>query len=442
MKMQKLLGFLLPALIVALALSITPAKADGGIFYPPGYYTAETTQKAFIYYSGQTENLVIVSSFKGNAKDFAWIIPTPSLPTIDKAKTGLFNNLSEITHAAGALGPVYGVGFGLSGSLKSAPVEVVSEKTVGNYDTAVLKATDENALAIWLSNHGYSFPKDKSANLKSYVDEGWYFAIAKIRPELVSSTEVANQLSEGTLTPLRLTFQTDKIIYPMKLTGIALTQTSTITQPTDIGPPVPFSVSNVPVILYILSDHKTEQGKLSTNWANWINAADIGKLNDSLEANIIPTQKLFLTKMSGSFNANNISDDFSITKASDDNVYPTPVYKTSEFWFGNLLALILTPIAIVFFPIPLGLIFMVFIILQTYVKKKWLHIFGSVYQILACLTLLAVGLAIVSENGSDLSGFVLENGVIGATISVVAFWVLGIYATVKMFKHYKKSFSK
>lgn len=58
------------------------AKADGGIFVPKDYYSAETTQKAFIYYVNQTENMVVLASFKGNAKDFAWVIPTPNKPEI------------------------------------------------------------------------------------------------------------------------------------------------------------------------------------------------------------------------------------------------------------------------------------------------------------------------------------------------------------------------
>lgn len=439
MKIQKWYSVIICFLVAMLLLpfSAKPAKADGGIFYPKDYYSAETTQKAFIYYADQTENLVVFATFRGNAKDFAWVIPTPDKPTVEKSETGLFDNLAEITKTASS-GPgiVYDTPtLGIGGGAKSTPVEVISEKTIDVYDTAVLKASDENSLAEWLTNNGYSFPSEQSSNLKSYVDDGWYFTVAKIRPDLIQSGGIVPELAEGTLTPLRLTFRSDKIIYPMRLTGIALTQEVPSSVDNSISQES-YYTSRIPITLYILADHKTEQSLLSTTWANWIHKTEISKLNNSL-GDIISGDKLFLTKMSDSVNIKDISDDFIITATSDNNVYPTPVYKSAGFWLGNLLFLFLVPIIIFFFPIPLGLVFFVFLVLQKYVKKKWLYILGSIYQILACLTLTCVGLAILAMDGFDFFALLLENGFIGGMISLVAMLVLAIYLTIKMIKRYK-----
>lgn len=433
MKTLKLFNVAICALFTILILTPTLAKADGGIFYPVDYPTAQTTQKAFIYYQNQTEDLIIATSFQGNAKDFAWVIPTPSKPTIDKSKVDLFNDLAIITKTTES-GPdvVYNKSLpGESGSPKSAPVEVISEKTIDVYDTAILKATDENALAKWLSDHGYTFPQDKSSELKSYVENGWYFAVAKIQPKLIVGGGIASQLASGTLTPLRLAFKTDKIIYPMKLTRVALDQIPASTKPT-----------NLPISLYVLTDHKTEQNLITTDWANWIGNNDISILNRDLDtnnrsANVILGEKLFLTRMRDNLEIGKISDDLIITPAPNDQVYPAPAYKTPGFWLENLLFLVLAPVFILFFPIPLGLIFIVFILLQLFVKKKWLYIIGNVYQVLACLILLGVGLFVVMANESDLPGLFLQNGFIGAMISFVVLLALGIYTTIKMIKRYK-----
>lgn len=425
-------------------------RADGGIFYPPDYPTAETAQKAFIYYQNGTEDLVIATSFQGNAKDFAWVIPTPSLPTIDKSNVELFNDLAKITNLADE-GPGT-VNFsampGLGGGTKSTPVEVISEKTIDVYDTAILKATDENALAKWLTDHGYTFPQDKESELRSYVENGWYFAVAKIQPKLINSGGIVRQLATGTLTPLRLAFKTEKIIYPMKLTRVALDQlpaanpkspvNNTLAQ-TRLSKP-----TNLPITLYVLADHKTSQDLITTDWANWIDNRDIGILNRDLDtnnrsANVILGQKLFLTKMHDNLEINKINDDLIITQAPNDQFYPAAVYKTAGFWLENLLYLVLVPLIVIFFPIPLGLVFFVFVLLQIYVKKRWLSIIGSVYQILACLILPVIGLAIVTTNYSSFSNLLQQNGIIGGIISGLVLEVIGVYLTIKMIKRSKNS---
>lgn len=444
MKLSKSLLLVGVGLILGSTIGINSARADGGIFYPINYPTAETTQKAFIYFTGQTENLVVLTSFQGNAKDFVWVVPTPYKPVISKGNIDLFNTLASITKTADSgPGVVYNAGSGFSAGTKSSPVEVISEKTVDVYDTVVLKATDETALAKWLSDHSYSFPQDKVSDLKGYVDNNWYFAIAKIKPDVVNSGGIVPELNKGTLTPLRLTFQTNKIVYPMKLTGVALTQTSLVTPslpPNDSPVPPQKFTTTIPITLYVLSDHKTEQSFLSTDWGNWVSNTNIDRLNGDLGANIILHQKLFLTKMIGSANVDNVADDFIITTASDDTVYPTPVYKTAAFWLGNLLFLILVPLMFLFYPVPVGLVFIIFLLCQFYIKKKWLYIFGSIFQILTCLAFLTIGLFILGTNGFDLSGIFLENGFIGAGIAIVALFIICIRITLKMLRRYKTVF--
>ena len=196
-----------------LAINTGRSKADGGIFIPDNFSGYETGQKAFIYFTNQSETLVVSANFRANAKDFSWVIPTPAKPEINKANSILFSDLEQMTDTDER--PVESSGglFG-SGATKSSSVQIIEQKKVDVYDTAILKATDEKALANWLNAHGYNFPTDQNNALKSYVDNGWYFAIAKIQSNLVDQAKTENALMNGTLTPLKLTFTSDKIIYP------------------------------------------------------------------------------------------------------------------------------------------------------------------------------------------------------------------------------------
>ncbi|MCX6810010.1 MAG: DUF2330 domain-containing protein [Candidatus Berkelbacteria bacterium] len=442
------LCFAASIIFVLAFVGATKTRADGGIFVPTDFSGYETGQRAFIYFANQSETLVVSANFRGDAKDFSWVVPVPAKPEIDKADSSLFTTLERITRPV-STSTSFSLGAATSDlAPQSNSVQVVEQKQVGIYDTAILKATDENALSAWLNAHGYSFPTDKNSELKNYVDNDWYFTIAKIQTELENDPSTNRQLAKGTLTPLKLTFSSDKIIYPMKLTGIALrfvqpSATATASAGATIPPgAISETVSlDMPIELYILSDNKVNADALKTEYGNYLNETNIKNLNTDLGSSLMPAdQKLFLTKLTATLSANTISDDFTLINASDNQIYPKPVNKTTEFWLTNLLFLVLVPLAIIFFPVPLGLIFTVFVILQTYVKKKWLYIVGSIYQILFCLTLVIIGLVIVSGNSSDISGLFLENGFIGGIIALLVTLVFGIYVTVKMFKHYKITF--
>lgn len=427
--------------LLCITTKIGIAKADGGIFVPHDFSGYETGQRAFIYFTGQSETLVVSANFRGNAKDFSWVIPTPSKPEVGKADLTLFKDLTEITNTDEQPVELSGRLAG-SGAPKSSSVQVIEQKKVGIYDTAVLKATDEKALANWLTTNGYTFPTDKNSELKSYVDNGWYFAIAKIQPDFIGQTKTDVALMNGTLTPIKLTFTSDKIIYPMKLTGIALRSTlqettataTTTTKPGDI----PEIVSpDMPIKLYILTDHKTQNGSLQTDYAGWISESNRANLNAGLTTDQIPAGKeLFLTAMSATIPAARMTEDLIISNANEDEVYPTPANRTGMFWVANLIALILTPIGLALFPS--GLIFIFFAILQrSAIKRRWVYVLGLVYEVLFCLSLVAVciGFMVVLASFSVL---LKESGLLGFMIGAVITLLLAVLITLKMLKRYKK----
>jgi len=429
-------------LLAIFGFSSGRAKADGGVFYPPDYYVSETGQKALIYYQNQTENLVISTSFQGNSQDFAWVIPTPSKPEIFKSSASIFTTLEKITKTSDDALPQVETMPALGISKSESPVQVIEEKTIDIYDTAILKATDDKALAQWLQDHGYTFPQNKSYMLQDYINNNWYFVIAKIQNALTQNSGIKEQLSTGTITPLRLQFQSSKIIYPMKLTRLALDYAKE-NNPDKTTSEVSLKryFPEMQINLYVLADSKTIQNQLETNWANWINSEDITSLNNSItEDNWIKGNKLFLTKMSSSINIQDVDNDFLITKATNNSVYPVPVYTTFNFWLWNFLSFLLTVVIVIFSP--LGLLFIIAIIFQMLApKKRWLYIFGNIYQVIACLIVLifsAVLLIGITQNSKSFSAMFLESGIIGLTIGLLILLAAGIFLTVKMIKKYKK----
>lgn len=195
--------------------------ADGMMMAPIGHYIYETDQKGVIFFEDGREKLILSTSFNGDAEDFAWVVPTPSKPEVQKASSEIFTSLRDLTETTEDRGAedigMGGVGYGLNDAKQS--VHVIEEKTIEYYDIAVLSADDKNALADWLNKNGYRFPEQYSYVLDSYVQNKWFFTAVKITKD-VKAKQLQTDMWNGSLMPLQFEFSTDKPVFPLKISSV------------------------------------------------------------------------------------------------------------------------------------------------------------------------------------------------------------------------------
>ncbi len=222
-------------------LNLLPVFADGCFVFQwnKDIDIKEPTQKAIIVYDAGREDLLLQVKYEGPLEEFGWLIPVPSLPTVEKGSMQPFYELSQLTQRQG-FGTHAGVALsaGTKG-LQEDAVKVIEVKTVGAYEVAVLSTRDSGSLERWLKNHDYSVPEGKTGIIDEYVHKGWYFVAAKIdlgRPvgfRKVSSAGSQNktglsprrrairkQLSTGELHPLLISFDTPRCIYPLRISAV------------------------------------------------------------------------------------------------------------------------------------------------------------------------------------------------------------------------------
>ena len=205
-----ILLFLLPSLVLA----------DGMMLPPPDRYIFETDQQAVIFFEDGVETLILSTSFKGDADNFAWVIPTPTRPKVEKASKEIFTALRDLTEVIENYPRpqgLKGVQFGLEDAIMN--VHVLEEKKIEYYDIAVLAADDKDALARWLNEHDYHFPEQYSYVLDSYIKNKWVFTAVKITKDIDSDVLRQNMWS-GSLIPLQLEFLTNKPVYPLKISSV------------------------------------------------------------------------------------------------------------------------------------------------------------------------------------------------------------------------------
>jgi len=244
--------------LLAWFLSVPLCAFGDGCFIPATTFASVQIpdQQALIHFDNGTETLVVDTAFKGDGTNFAWIVPVPSVPTVEPATTGLFTTLQTIFQPrvindtgkyyplALLLGPLafliilqrrlestflaYLLFFIFllfvaamllptlvkgGGARPSANVAVIDRKTVGIYETATISSRDGEALLNWLNQNGFATPTNFVPAIRAYAQEGWYFVASKIRLD-IPLTESANP------HPLAFTFKTDRPVYPLRLTGI------------------------------------------------------------------------------------------------------------------------------------------------------------------------------------------------------------------------------
>jgi drug/metabolite transporter (DMT)-like permease len=216
-------------------------------------------QRALIHFANGTETLVIDTAIEGGGTNVAWIIPVPSVPTVDAATKGLFSTLQMIFQPtivhdvvrlywdavilaviiglvilrisrgesflgllvilavllvlASMLLPALGTASVSAVGRSAAQVTVIERKQVGIYDTAVVQSSDGVALFDWLHNNGFQAGTDLVPAICGYATNGWYFVASKLRLQSPLS-------GAANVHPLTLKFKTNRAVYPLRLTGI------------------------------------------------------------------------------------------------------------------------------------------------------------------------------------------------------------------------------
>ncbi len=210
---------LLPAVM---HLSGLQAHACGGFFC--GNFPMNQVAENILFIQGEgTVTTHVQLQYSGEASDFAWILPMPSVPELAVSHNQIFNQLQFATQPGFQLNFQEEAGCGFppifrtledDGSVvaaESAAVEVVSQEQVGPYDTAVITSDDSQAIVNWLVDNDYQLGDLGIDLLHPYVEEGAFFLALK----LVTDRDV------GDLQPIALTYAAEEPGIPIRLTAVA-----------------------------------------------------------------------------------------------------------------------------------------------------------------------------------------------------------------------------
>ena len=208
-----------------------------------GFYVASGDAKLFnkasqvaMVRDGDRTVLTMANDFRGDPKEFAIVIPVPTVLEKGQVHVGekaLIDHLDAFS--APRLVEYWDpdpcpvareerVGFSMMdravaapmaqlsvGAAKSRGVTIEARYTVGEYDILILSAKESTGLERWLTENGYRIPSGASRVLAGYIKQGVKFFVAK-----VNLTE-QKKLGFTYLRPIQVAFESPKFMLPIRL---------------------------------------------------------------------------------------------------------------------------------------------------------------------------------------------------------------------------------
>jgi hypothetical protein len=202
-----------------------PSLGDGMLKGPASYRGSleEHAQEAIIIFQASTvpgeavEDLILKIAVEGEAAGFAWVIPFPRQPDVDKADPRLFQELFDYVSFRERMNMEKK--FAGAGGFLGGPdgVDVLARKIVGTYEVAVVRENSPGALNEWLRAEGYQTITEGEDVVEFYRKKEYVFVCVKVSDAALKAKAAVD------LHPLRFSFKTggrDGIYFPMKLTGL------------------------------------------------------------------------------------------------------------------------------------------------------------------------------------------------------------------------------
>ncbi len=201
------------------------ARADGALY--------NEGSKVVYARDGNQSTITMSSDYRGEATDFALIIPTPKVLREDQIRTV---SSATVDHLDAFSAPRLVEYFDEDpcsrrrydfedrmmsmssleedqrrSSAATLGVEIAGEYAIGTYDVLILEASQSDGLITFLTGEGYSLPHGAAPVLKDYIALGMKFFVARVNLERHEASETRD------LPPLQISFTSPDFMLPIQL---------------------------------------------------------------------------------------------------------------------------------------------------------------------------------------------------------------------------------
>lgn len=202
------------------------AKAGSGLF--------NKSSQVAIVRDGDRNIVTMGSDFKGDAKEFAMVVPVPAKlakTAIKVVNPAILDHLDAYTAPrlveyfdkdpcrvmmqkrmmARRAAPRPMMAPAPRKRAKQLGVTIEAEYKIEEYDVLILSAKESSGLITWLTENGYKMPKGATNVVGSYLKQGMRFFVAKVNLKKYSKQGFTK------LRPLQINYRHAKFMLPIRL---------------------------------------------------------------------------------------------------------------------------------------------------------------------------------------------------------------------------------
>ena len=205
------------ALLVGLQVAAPANACACGAPAPvPGTEVNVNQETAIVRWDGDREEIVMQLDMISDALETGLVVPTPNPASVSAGDAATFDEIlaeirprEEIEYDWWGSNPFASDTAGAPGG--SAP-EVLDRVQLGPIEATTLAASDAEGLTAWLDENGYALSPAVTEELGPYIADGWSFVAIKLTGDIPF---------EGELDPIRFTFESESLVYPMRMSRAA-----------------------------------------------------------------------------------------------------------------------------------------------------------------------------------------------------------------------------
>ncbi len=227
--------------LIALLFALDVRPSDACAVAPPmGQRVEIAEEEALIVWDAttKTEHFIRRAAFRSSARQFGFLVPTPTTPQLSEVDDSIFNSLAQLIErpieydrsdrhyeAGGLLFEACMLTAKSSDDSKAtapAAVRVLATANVAGFDATTVEADDANALTAWLGQHGFEATPQLTAWLERYVTDHW-----KVTAFVVAGEQQTGDTYQLATRAVKMTFPAERPFYPYREPQIEMTVEST-----------------------------------------------------------------------------------------------------------------------------------------------------------------------------------------------------------------------
>jgi hypothetical protein len=217
--MRRFLAVGIAAAVLVIGGAAVPANACGcGIVTPPdGVAARATDERAIVSMVDGVETIEFTADMLSKAKSVGLLIPTPTTATVEAGDARTFDlieNLIKPTVTDEA--DIWGYSHFVAPP-KNRETNGAERVQLGPFVVSRIAPGDVSTMKKWLKKNDFVMSDEAAAAMTLYANQGW--SITAVRLD-------ASQSLKGHIDPIRLSFRTKELVYPMRFARLSTVPTS------------------------------------------------------------------------------------------------------------------------------------------------------------------------------------------------------------------------